>query len=124
MKNSLAMINMGIMTPFPGTDIYDMAKKENKFFDYDWEHYTGANLVWNHPTMSKKQIEENYDRFRKKFYSWSSIMRRFWPNRAQPMYYFAMNFIHWWRAHHVSKPSLPSVAPCLPSRAVASGVPQ
>jgi len=115
MKNSLAMVNMGIMTPFPGTEVYDKAKRDNKIFDHDWEHYTGANLVWNHPNMNKEQIEESYVRFRKKFYSWPSIAKRFWANRAHPLYYFGMNFIHWWRSHHGARRPLPSVAPTLPS---------
>jgi radical SAM superfamily enzyme YgiQ (UPF0313 family) len=114
MKNRLAMVNTGVMTPFPGTEVYERAKKEGKIFDYDWEHYTGANLVWHHPTMSKDEIEELYTKFRQRFYSWPSIFKRFWGNRAHPLYYFGMNFTHWWRAYRNSRRPLPSVAPFLP----------
>jgi radical SAM superfamily enzyme YgiQ (UPF0313 family) len=114
MRNKLAMVNTGIMTPFPGTEVFETARREGKIFDYDWEHYTGANLVWQHPTLSKEQLEEMYVAFRQRFYTWPSIFRRFWANRAHPLYYFAMNFTHWYRAYrrHGGRP-LPSVAPSL-----------
>ncbi|MCE9624080.1 MAG: B12-binding domain-containing radical SAM protein [Deltaproteobacteria bacterium] len=114
MKNRLAMVNTGIMTPFPGTEVYEKAKREGKIFDHDWEHYTGANLVWRHPTMSKEEIEEVYAQFRQRFYTWPSIFKRFWANRSHPLYYFGMNFTHWWRAHRNPRQALPSVAPALP----------
>ena len=100
MRNRLALVNTGIMTPFPGTAFYDTALREKRIFDFNWEHYTGANLVCHHPTMNKEEIEAIYLRFPKRFYSWRSILRRAWANRAQPLYYFIMNLSHWWRAHH------------------------
>jgi len=120
MENRLAMVNTGIMTPFPGTEVFEKARAENKIFDYDWEHYTGANLVYKHPTITKEEIEEAYVQFRRRFYSWPSIFRRFWANRAHPLYYFGMNFTHWWRAYRRNhgRP-LPSVAPSVPLSGVA-----
>lgn len=50
---------------------------------------------------------------RQMFYSWPSIFRRFWANRHHPLYYFAMNFTHWWRAYRYppQHANHPSVAP-------------
>ena len=100
MRNRLALVNTGIMTPFPGTAYYDTAIREERIFDFNWEHYTGANLVCHHPTMTKEEIEAIHLGFPKRFYSWRSILKRFWANRAQPLYYFVMNLSHWWRAHN------------------------
>ena len=98
--NRLLLVNMGIMTPFPGTDVFEKAQREEKIFDFNWEHYTAANLVSEHPTMSKEELEEIQSRFPKRFYSWSSILKRFWANRFHPLYYLTMNLAHWWRAHN------------------------
>lgn len=116
MRNRMAMVNTGVMTPFPGTEVYEKTRREGKIFDHNWENYTGANLVWRHPTMSKEEIEECYIRFRQRFYSWPSIFKRAWANRAHPLYYFGMNFTHWWRAYRNdgNRHPLPSVAPHLP----------
>jgi len=78
MRNRLAMVNMGIMTPFPGTEIYAKAKREGLIRDDNWEHYTGANLVWEHPGLDKAELERAYLQFRRKFYGWRSIAKRFW----------------------------------------------
>ena len=100
MSNKLALVNTGIMTPFPGTAFYDTALQEKRIFDFNWERYTGANLVCRHPTMDVKLIEEIHLGFPKRFYSWRSILRRFWANRSQPLYYLIMNMSHHWRAHN------------------------
>ncbi|HVF57142.1 MAG TPA: radical SAM protein [Pyrinomonadaceae bacterium] len=109
-ENHLAMVNCGIMTPFPGSVTYDKARRDDKIVDFRWAQYTGTNLVWRHPTMTKAEVEAGYDRFRRRFYSWSSIARRFWSNRAHPLYYLSMNLHLWWLYH-----SRPQRAPrCLP----------
>ncbi|UCE03692.1 MAG: radical SAM protein [Candidatus Latescibacterota bacterium] len=113
MRNRLAMVNTGILTPFPGTDVFLNAEREGRLVDRDWEHYTGGNLVWAHPTIAKEEMEEAYLQFRRRFYSWRSIARRFWANRRQPLYYLGMNFTHWWRAYRNPRNDMkyPSVAP-------------
>jgi radical SAM superfamily enzyme YgiQ (UPF0313 family) len=109
-ENRLAMVNCGILTPFPGSVTYDKACRDDKIVDYRWGQYTGTNLVWRHPTMSKAEIEAGYDRFRRGFYSWSSIAKRFWANRAHPLIYLGMNLDLWWLYH-----TQPQRAPrCLP----------
>jgi radical SAM superfamily enzyme YgiQ (UPF0313 family) len=112
-RNRLSMVNTGIMTPFPGTEIFQKTEREGLLTDRNWEHYTGGNLVWKHPRLSKQEIEEGNAAFRRTFYSWPSIFRRFWANRHHPLYYFAMNAAHWWRANHASpyEAKYPSVAP-------------
>ncbi len=100
MRNRLAMVNMGIMTPFPGTEVYENVEREGRILDRNWEHYTGANLVWDHPQLGKYELEQAYLSFRRQFYGWRSIAKRFWANRQHPLYYFGMNLIHWWRTYH------------------------
>ena len=90
-ENNIYMVNCGILTPFPGSVTYDKAVQQEKIVDFRWGQYTGTNLVWQHPVMSKAEVEARYDRFRRKFYSWSSIARRFWANRSHPFYYLGMN---------------------------------
>jgi radical SAM superfamily enzyme YgiQ (UPF0313 family) len=94
--NRLSMVNCGILTPFPGSASYEKALRDDKIVDFRWGQYTGTNLVWRHPVMSKVEIEARYDRFRRQFYSWPSIARRFWANRSHPLVYISMNLHLWW----------------------------
>ena len=100
MRNNLAMVSAGIMTPFPGSNIAESLEREGRIFDYDYEHYTGGNLVWNHPNFDPDELEELYFGFRRKFYSMPSIAKRFWSNRKQPAFYLAMNIVHYLRTRH------------------------
>ena len=113
MRNRLAMVNTGIMTPFPGTEVFEKTRREGLIRDRTWDHYTGGTLVWSHPNLGKDEIERANMEFRQEFYSWPSIFKRFWANRRHPHYYLAMNVIHWWRAHRAPahQAKLPSVAP-------------
>lgn len=95
-ENRLAVTNSGILTPFPGSVTYDKARLDGRITDFRWSHYTGSELVWDHPTMTREQVEEGYDRFRRSFYSWKSIARRFWANRSHPLMYLGMNVNMWW----------------------------
>ncbi len=108
--NRLSMVNCGIMTPFPGSVTYDKALRDDKIVDFRWGQYTGTNMVWRHPTMSKAEMEAGYDRFRRRFYSWPSIARRFWGNRSHPLSYLSMNLTLWWL--YQSKPQ--RALRCLP----------
>jgi radical SAM superfamily enzyme YgiQ (UPF0313 family) len=108
--NRLSMVNCGILTPFPGSVSYDKAVRGDRITDFRWGQYTGTNLVWRHPTMSKEEAEAGYDRFRRQFYTWPSIARRFWANRSHPLYYLSMNLHLWW-LYHVQTRQAPR---CLP----------
>lgn len=94
--NHLSMVNCGIMTPFPGSITYSKALQNGRISDFRWGQYTGTNLVWDHPAMTKDEVEAYYDRFRRRFYSWSSIAKRFWANRSHSLYYLSMNLHLWW----------------------------
>lgn len=100
-ENGIAMANTGILTPFPGSVTYDKARLDGKIEDFRWSHYTGTNLVWRHPKMSKEDVEGGYDKFRRRFYSLPSIARRFWPNRSHPLLYLGLN-LDLWRVYRSS----------------------
>jgi hypothetical protein len=67
--------------------------------------------------MGKAQLEGAYDEFRRRFYSWPSIARRFWANRSHPFVYALMN-LHLWRIYR----EIPQRAPAV-SAAVADPAP-
>jgi radical SAM superfamily enzyme YgiQ (UPF0313 family) len=95
MKNNIALISTGIMTPFPGTKVYEQIKRDGKILDYNWDNYTGGNLVWNHPNIGIDEMKKLDDEIHRKYYSFSSIVKRFWTNRSHPLYYLALNYARW-----------------------------
>lgn len=55
------VIHPVLLTPLPGTELYE-EYKPYILKDKGWECYTGANAVFEHPTMSPEEIEERFYR--------------------------------------------------------------
>ena len=53
----LASAAFGIATPFPKTRFWEELEQENLIFEKDWTKFDENYNVFNHPTMSKEQIE-------------------------------------------------------------------
>ena len=51
------LILVSVMTPFPGTAVYDRLKRENRIRHYNWEDYDITHCVYNPLGMTYKQME-------------------------------------------------------------------
>jgi radical SAM superfamily enzyme YgiQ (UPF0313 family) len=71
-----------ILTPYPGTTLYERLNNEDRIFDYDWSHYDTTRVVFTPARMSPKTLEAGYFNAYKRFYSWSSILHR--CRRSEP----------------------------------------
>ena len=45
-NNNIYATNLTIMTPFPGTRIYERLKRENRIFENRWDRYNGFELTY------------------------------------------------------------------------------
>lgn len=56
-------IKFGVTIPLPGTPLFEQLKVENRLITFDWAKYTYSTPPWeiyNHPTLSKEEIENIY----------------------------------------------------------------
>jgi len=51
------MVLVSVLTPFPGTEIYEKLRSENRILHYDWEKYDITHCVYQPLGMSPKQLE-------------------------------------------------------------------
>lgn len=65
-----------ILTPFPGTALYERLKKEGRILTEDWSKYNTANVVFEPKNMSAEELFEGTKKVAKNFYSLSKIMKR------------------------------------------------
>jgi len=63
-----------ILTPFPGTELYEVAKRNGWIEDTNWAHYDMAHAVMPTETLSRKEIQEEYYQCYRSFYG--SMKRR------------------------------------------------
>lgn len=62
-----------ILTPYPGTAIYQKMMEDNRIVTKDWRLYDTRHLVFTHPNLSKEEMESGYNRAYDNFYKWSNI---------------------------------------------------
>lgn len=71
----------GILSPFPGTPIYEKWEKEGRILSHDWSDYifhATGKLAYNHPNLSAETIWKYYNKFYRKLYlSPAFIWKRF-----------------------------------------------
>lgn len=63
----LDLAEFTVMTPFPHTKGYDDLLRQNRIFDFDWNHYNAGQVVFHPKQMSAEKLQELYE------YAWSSF---------------------------------------------------
>ena len=75
-----------VLTPFPGTPLYQRLEVEGRILTKDWELYDGQHVVFQPKNMSVLQLMEGHERAWKSVYDWSSIGKRLWhAKNFQPL---------------------------------------
>ncbi len=67
-------IQASILTPLPGTPLYEEMK--HRLLDADWEHYDYRHVVFQPRRMSARQLQAGADWVIRKYYSPGRILRR------------------------------------------------
>jgi radical SAM superfamily enzyme YgiQ (UPF0313 family) len=80
-----------ILTPYPGTILYDRLLEEGRIIDFDVRHYNTAQAVFRPLQMSLQELEEGYHWSLREFYSWRSILERLPIRSPHLMAYLIFN---------------------------------
>lgn len=87
---------VSILTPFPKTPIYEQLRDEGRILTHDWSYYNSKTAVVFKPKhMSAEELFEGYTRFRRRFYSLGSFIRRMRVSRTNVFVNFIINFGYW-----------------------------
>ena len=93
-----------ILTPFPGTRLYQRLEAEGRITTRDWSKYNGrTDVVFRPRLMSPEELLAGYDYATKRFYSWRSVRRRlarspvglYWTLPLNLAYAFASPVARW-----------------------------
>ncbi|MFO8060367.1 MAG: B12-binding domain-containing radical SAM protein, partial [Bacillota bacterium] len=87
-KSKLALAQFGILTPFPGTPLYEDMQAEGRIIDGDWSKYTISNVVAAPANLSKKALEEGFRWAYREFYSYRSMLKRLFPSFGRSFWLF------------------------------------
>jgi len=69
-----------ILTPFPGTKIFNRIKNENRITTYDWTKYTCAQTLFRPKHMTEQELYDGTLWIYKEYYKILPILRRVTKN--------------------------------------------
>jgi radical SAM superfamily enzyme YgiQ (UPF0313 family) len=85
-------VTPSILTPYPGTSLYERFKLSDSLATFDWARYDSKTKVAIQPeNMTPDELLEGFHRFREEFYALRNILRRFRNNRTNQMYNLYIN---------------------------------
>jgi len=78
---NLDYAEFSILTPYPGTPIYDYAKKNNLLLTEDWSKYTGTEPIIKIGDVSEKQLNMLFRKAYINFYLRPKIVLKWLKNK-------------------------------------------
>jgi radical SAM superfamily enzyme YgiQ (UPF0313 family) len=91
-KNKISSVSFNVLTPYPGTRIYENLKKENRLITDDWRYYDHNTVVFKPTNMTPYELQIGKVNARKQFYTISSVLKRLSGNLYSPVIFFAINY--------------------------------
>ncbi|OHB67621.1 MAG: hypothetical protein A2Y76_00940 [Planctomycetes bacterium RBG_13_60_9] len=93
-ENHLLAPVFNILTPFPGTKLFERLEAQGRILHRDWSKYDTKHVVFAPARMTLDELLEGYRRVSQEVYSFSSILERL-------EHYWNMDF---WREHNLVDP--------------------
>lgn len=92
-----------VLTPFPGTPLYNRLDKAGRILTRDWELYDGQHVVFEPNGMTVEQLVKGHERAWKAVYSWGAIGKRLWNARNFKPMAWSVNMGYRFYAHNLHK---------------------
>jgi radical SAM superfamily enzyme YgiQ (UPF0313 family) len=70
------LAQFAILTPYPGTAVYNRLMEQNRIFNFDWEKYDAGNAVFKPLRMTAERLKEEVDKMWRDFYRFDEILLR------------------------------------------------
>ena len=90
-KAKLEIGYFSILTPYPGTGLYEKLNSEDRIIDRDWSRYNTNNVVFKPKCMSPEKLLYGYYDALKQFHTYSSIYKRLWGTTSKWNFFLPMN---------------------------------
>jgi radical SAM superfamily enzyme YgiQ (UPF0313 family) len=94
-KSKPAFFQACVMTPYPGTPVFDQLKREGRILTDNWSKYDTKKIVIAPKNMSIESFHNGYDEIRKSIYGINSILSRSLPHiflgTKEFLLYFSLN---------------------------------
>ena len=92
--NKIETVTSHILTPYPGTKLYDEMLNSGRIIDFDLSKYNTANVVFKPKNMTKEELYNGYINIYKEIYSFKNIIKRIPRSKKQILPYLAFNILY------------------------------
>ncbi len=91
LKTRIAAAQYHILTPFPGTRLYDRLEKDKRIVERDWSKYHTSDVVFQPVGMTAEQLQDGYDWIFRQTYTIPNILKRVFRSLRGIPYRAAIN---------------------------------
>lgn len=84
LEMGLTTATFHILTPYPGTRLYDALKKGGRITSENWDRYNTREVVYSPKSMTAGELKSGYDYACRSFYSWEGILRSSLAHSGNP----------------------------------------
>ncbi len=74
--SKIDLVQFALLTPFPGTRLFEKLDKENRILTYDWSKYNMSNVLFQPKQMSPGELYDGWLSAYRRFYGRLPILRR------------------------------------------------
>lgn len=75
-KIKIDLAQFAVLTPYPGTAIYNRLIRENRIFNFDWTKYDAGNAVYRPLKMTAEKLKQEVDKLWRDFYRLDEVIMR------------------------------------------------
>jgi radical SAM superfamily enzyme YgiQ (UPF0313 family) len=72
----LDAVEINVLTPYPGTPLYDRLEKEGRILTHDWSKYNQIDVVFKPKQMTEKELFEGARKVAKAYYTMPNVITR------------------------------------------------
>lgn len=74
-QNGITTSTYHILTPYPGTALFNQMESEGRILTRDWDLYDTRNVVYQTKSLSAAELTDGYWWAYKEFYKWNNIFK-------------------------------------------------
>ena len=90
-KTKIASATFNILTPYPGTDLYEKLKAQDRLITENWELYDHCTITYRPERLTIEELYNGYEYVKDSFYSFPRIANRFPANIRTPLIFTLAN---------------------------------
>ncbi|MGO8839168.1 MAG: B12-binding domain-containing radical SAM protein [Limisphaerales bacterium] len=100
-------VTVSVLTPLPGTRLYDEMQREGRLVTGDWAWFNGKTHVAFQPKqLTAEELFSGYMWFRRRFFSFRSMLKRMSVSRTNLVHNLLVNLGYKWSLRATARPEL------------------